>query len=208
MALYLTSDLHLGHLRALEIMPHRPWTTVDDMNEGLINNYNKVVAPMDICIFLGDVVMGKKFENVPKFLPRLNGIKILVAGNHDWLAEECKGDKFQQMTDLYLKHGMAAIYHGCIKLSEITGESVYDSKVNLCHFPPANTDDPRSNEYDQRYSHLRPIVADDEYLFHGHTHSETKLTAENILHIGVDAWDMKPVSLLEVNKILKFCPIS
>lgn len=207
MALYLTSDLHLGHLRALEIMPNRPWTTLEDMNKGLIDNYNAVVKPGDVCIFLGDVVMGKKFENVPVFLSQLHGEKYLVCGNHDFLAEECKNDKFQQMTELYLKYGMKAIFHGCVKLEEILSHSDFVAKVNLCHFPPANVNDPRANEYDQRYTHLRPTIPDDEYLLHGHTHSLNPYTAENILHIGVDSWDMKPVDLGTVMHILKYRPL-
>ena len=194
--IYLTSDLHLGHVRALEIMPHRPWTTVDEMSQGLIDNYNSVVTVNDTVIILGDIIMGKKFENVPKYLPQLNGTKILVPGNHDFLPTELKPTKLAELEELYLHNGITQIAYGCVSLDLYTSNRL-DYEVKLCHFPTSDTADDRTNEYEQRYVHLRPVIEPHQWLLHGHTHSREHMSGVNSIHIGVDAqaWDFKPVSL-------------
>lgn len=175
-------------------MPFRPWADLDSMNEGLINNFNSVVSKDDTVIMLGDIIMGKKFENVPKYLPRLNGTKILVNGNHDWLPFEQRPDKIKQFEDLYLSNGITQIVYGCARLSMLTFEPEHD-EIKICHFPTADTIDTRDNEYEQRYTSLRPKISDGEILFHGHTHSKNRITSPGIYHVGCDAWDYKPVSL-------------
>ncbi len=203
MRMFFTSDLHLGHVRALEIMPHRPWSTVDEMNEALIDRHNFLVGSEDTIVYLGDLIMGKKSENVPKFLPRLNGHKVLVCGNHDFLPSEQKPEKLKELEELYLANGIEQIVYGCTKLSMLTHDSRH-SNINLCHFPPASTVDGRESEYDQRYTHLRPTLEDGEYLLHGHTHSRMHHTAPRMLHVGVDAeeWGFMPVSLHTVCQLL------
>ena len=61
---------------------NRPFKDVDDMNEGLIRNFNEVVGPDDECYILGDFAMGKK-DQATSFAHRLNGKKYLILGNHD-----------------------------------------------------------------------------------------------------------------------------
>ena len=195
--IYFTSDLHLGHVRALEIMPNRPWPDVEAMNQGLIDNYNSVVKPEDTCIFLGDVIMGSKVINVPKYLPMLNGTKHLITGNHDYLPSEIKKEgKLEWYENLYLLNGMKTVYHGCVSLYLFTNKTT-DFQIKLCHFPPADVEDNREIEYEQRYTHLRPAIAADQWLLHGHSHSREHISSVNSIHIGVDAvaWDYKPVSM-------------
>lgn len=60
---------------------NRPWDNVDEMNEALIDNWNKTVGPSDLVYHLGDVVMNKRY--IAQVMPRLNGRKKLVKGNHD-----------------------------------------------------------------------------------------------------------------------------
>lgn len=196
MTMFLSSDLHLAHLRALEIMPHRPWDTVEAMNKGLIDNYNSVVKPTDICIFVGDLVMGSKAVNVPLYIPQLAGIKILITGNHDFLPSEIKTqEKLEWYERLYKDSGIKYIAHGCVKLSEFTCKKEHE-KIKLCHFPPSCVKD-HNEEYDLKYRKFRPVLEDDEILFHGHTHSREHISAPNIIHVGVDAeaWKFKPVAL-------------
>lgn len=203
MSWFLTSDPHLGHLRALEIMPHRPWTNVDYMSDGLIDNYNDTVKSSDTCIFLGDVIMGKKGENVPRYLPRLNGTKILVVGNHDFLPTELNAAKLKKMEDLYLENGISQIAYGCVSLGMFTLEPKHN-KIKLCHFPIVTIQD-HPDQYEQRYVELHPTIAEDEYLLHGHTHSRKHLTADRVIHVGVDAeaWNFRPVALDTLLELLQ-----
>ncbi len=78
---FFTSDTHFNHATILGYT-NRPWTTLEEMNEGLIANWNNVVRDGDLVYHLGDVVMGpRKFAG--EFLSRLNGRIFLVQGNHD-----------------------------------------------------------------------------------------------------------------------------
>jgi calcineurin-like phosphoesterase family protein len=84
--IFYTSDTHYGHARLLlEYCPGRlkHWSTVEDMNEGLIARWNDRVGPEDTVYHLGDFAMGRAEDAQPIF-ERLNGAKkILILGNHD-----------------------------------------------------------------------------------------------------------------------------
>lgn len=56
--IYLTSDTHFSHANIIEYSK-RPFANVDEMDEALVNNWNKVVTPKDIVYHLGDVIFSK-----------------------------------------------------------------------------------------------------------------------------------------------------
>lgn len=79
---FLISDTHFFHARVLEFEAEaRPFSSVEEMNETLVDNWNRVVGKRDTVWHLGDVVFGgrKNFH----ILDRLQGNKNLIMGNHD-----------------------------------------------------------------------------------------------------------------------------
>ncbi len=78
---YVISDTHFNHENVIRYS-NRPYTSVEEMNEALIANWNSVVKPEDVVICLGDFALGNK-DDIPDIVARLNGVKILVRGNHD-----------------------------------------------------------------------------------------------------------------------------
>lgn len=84
--IFLISDNHFGHANILNfkkpdhITPLRPFSTVEEMDEAMIERWNAVVKPGDDVYHLGDVVMNRKFLPI---MAKLNGTKRLVMGNHD-----------------------------------------------------------------------------------------------------------------------------
>lgn len=76
---FAIGDLHLGHQNIIEYCD-RPFTDFQDMNEKLIENWNKVVTPFDKVYVMGDVCINKKFLPL---LNEMNGKKVLIPGNHD-----------------------------------------------------------------------------------------------------------------------------
>lgn len=86
MNIFFTSDLHFGHTNVLKYC-NRPWKTVEEMNEGLIQNWNKTVRKDDVVYMLGDFCLTSRIELVDGWLGRLNGRLRILAGNHDraWL---------------------------------------------------------------------------------------------------------------------------
>jgi calcineurin-like phosphoesterase family protein len=82
---FVISDTHIGHFGVTQFLTKsgeklRPWDNIEEMDEALVANWNKVVRPKDKVIHLGDVVINRRA--LPT-LARLNGTKILVKGNHD-----------------------------------------------------------------------------------------------------------------------------
>lgn len=87
-SVFFTSDTHFGHRNIIQYT-NRPFDSVEEMDEALISNWNKVVKPDDIVYHLGDVCVGSKSAGIDKLeyckqiVSRLNGRKRLVLGNHD-----------------------------------------------------------------------------------------------------------------------------
>ena len=77
---YFISDIHAGHENCIAF-DSRPFKSVLEMNQTLINNCNKVVKNSDDLYILGDVAM--KPQIAIEFLKKLNGKKHLILGNHD-----------------------------------------------------------------------------------------------------------------------------
>lgn len=76
------SDTHFWHTRIIELS-YRPYATVEEMNEGLIDRWNATVRPSDRVFFGGDFALGGASVDVAAIFDRLNGEKHLVRGNHD-----------------------------------------------------------------------------------------------------------------------------
>lgn len=80
---WFTSDEHYGHTNILKYND-RPWDTIEEMDEGLISNFNSVVDKGDVTIHAGDFCWLNKKEDVyKKYVNRLNGTHILLIGSHD-----------------------------------------------------------------------------------------------------------------------------
>ena len=83
---FLISDTHFTHRNILTFLnaegkPIRPFSSIEEMDETMIENWNKVVKPSDKVYHLGDVTF--KFAYLQAIMPRLNGTKVLIKGNHD-----------------------------------------------------------------------------------------------------------------------------
>lgn len=82
--LFFTSDTHFGHANSI-MYCKRPWDTVEEMNEGLIENWNATVGKNDLVYHLGDVSYSGTKDKVHArdYLSRLNGQIHVLIGNHD-----------------------------------------------------------------------------------------------------------------------------
>lgn len=84
--IFFISDTHFGHANMLKFLNYdgtrmRPFDSVEELDELMIQNWNEMVKPMDKIYHLGDVFY--KSANPEQIMSRLNGDKILVRGNHD-----------------------------------------------------------------------------------------------------------------------------
>lgn len=74
----------------------RPFETVKEMDECMVDMWNQTVKPGDKIYHLGDVFMSPK-EDFQKLWPKLNGSKNLIVGNHDDIKYLSSGGFFKQV---------------------------------------------------------------------------------------------------------------
>lgn len=79
--LWFTADTHIGH-RAMSQKYRSGFSSLEEMDELLVERWNEVVAPDDVLWHLGDVSFYGSNKTI-EILGRLHGIKHLVWGNHD-----------------------------------------------------------------------------------------------------------------------------
>lgn len=82
---WVTSDHHFGHARIIELS-YRPFGSVDDMDDALVDAWNSVVRDGDLVYHLGDFCWSpyqKDADRLATLTARLNGWIVLVYGNHD-----------------------------------------------------------------------------------------------------------------------------
>lgn len=93
--IYITSDTHFSHANIIHYCD-RPFETVREMDDALIEKWNSVVTPNDTVWHLGDVFW--HHGEAHRIAPRLNGSKFLIKGNHDWNAERMQNLGFVPLT--------------------------------------------------------------------------------------------------------------
>lgn len=190
---WYTSDWHFGHRNILNYcQTFRPFTTVDEMNEGLVDVWNRQVAPDDTVWFVGDACMGVLDETL-KVIGRLNGTIVLVAGNHDAPApmhhKSKKGPEQQAFwTARYVESGFSEVHTGTL-------DTVIGGRRTLVgHFPydGDHTDDVRYAEHRPADDGVTPIV-------HGHVHDAWVYNGRQ-MNVGFDAWGR----LVHVDEVAAF----
>jgi calcineurin-like phosphoesterase family protein len=83
--IFVISDTHFSHSNILKFtgldgqLVRPEFNSVEEMDELMIENWNKTVRDNDIVYHLGDVYFNKGHTN----LSRLRGRKRLILGNHD-----------------------------------------------------------------------------------------------------------------------------
>ena len=75
---WFTSDLHFWHKNICKYC-NRPYDTVEEMNEAIVENWNKVVKDDDVIFVLGDLGFCG-YEKLAPYIARLKGKKYIVQG--------------------------------------------------------------------------------------------------------------------------------
>lgn len=109
---FFTSDTHFWHKNILKYCPNRSFSNIVDMNEGIIEAWNRKVPKGATVFHLGDFAFCS-LTKMDEILNRLNGNIHIIKGNHD---ADFPKDKFASIS--YLR--------------EIT---VGTKLLVLCHFP-------------------------------------------------------------------------
>ena len=116
---FYISDLHLFHEASIRF-DQRPFSSVEEMHEIILENWNKRITNGDTVYILGDISLRGRNEDLIAFVAKLKGKKVLVKGNHDDLSDY----RYQQL------------FHEIVDYKEI--RDAYDGtnyKLVLCHYP-------------------------------------------------------------------------
>jgi len=135
------------------------------MEEGLIDNWNSVVGPDDVVYNLGDFSLrGPKHKDwYQELLSKMNGRKILILGNHDYLKP------FQ-----YVECGFESV-HTSIILPVKGWTTQY---VLLAHDPAISVAMPKNMMM---------------FCGHLHDSFRKLIDPRKILNVGVENWDYTPL---------------
>ena len=120
---FVTSDVHLYHKSVMSFCPEtrKKWGVIDvqEMTENMIADWNEEIAENDLVLILGDISFGS-VTSTAEALSRMNGIKILIVGNHDakYLDKKLFTVWFQE-----IHHYLEIQYN--------------QKKLVMCHFPIA-----------------------------------------------------------------------
>ncbi|MCI8976492.1 MAG: phosphoesterase [Lachnospiraceae bacterium] len=114
---YYIADLHFFHGALNDKMDRRGFASVEEMNEYMIEKWNKKVRKNDDVVIIGDLSWGN-VQETNTLLQRLKGKLYLVCGNHDRFVnnKEMNPDRFK-----WIKH-----------YAELSDNR---RKVVLCHYP-------------------------------------------------------------------------
>ena len=78
MNVFFTADEHYGHGQVIAYC-QRPFASLEEMDEALIERHNALVKKKDLVYHLGDFA----FRYHAPYLNRLHGRHVLILGNHD-----------------------------------------------------------------------------------------------------------------------------
>lgn len=168
---FYTADDHFGHENILRLSK-RPFKSVEEMNEVIIDNINKVVGPDDDLYFIGDISF--KGGDPVAYLSRINGKKHLIIGNHEKsILTNPEARKFFVEIKPYLE--------------------IYDQGrwVILFHYPIAEWNGYFRGAY-HLYGHTHNNIENPSY--------EYMNSLKNCWNVGVDMTHYKPVTLDQLIK--------
>lgn len=163
MKIFVTSDTHFGHANIIKYCD-RPFASIAEMDEALIQRWNSRVTNKDVVYHLGDFAFANR-ERIFDIIDRLEFKELfIVPGNHD-----------ETLLDAW--RDVNGPFPNDVSVLEPIHNLSYQSKIFvLCHFPMAEW-----NKSHKGSIHL-----------HGHTHNGSghhkTPKIDRRYDIGVDAF--------------------
>jgi calcineurin-like phosphoesterase family protein len=185
---FFTSDWHLGHDNCIKF-DNRPFKHTDEMHEALIYKFNKQVPIDGITYFLGDIVLCNQ-ELALSVISRLNGIKILIRGNHDKGVEACYNAGF----DIVMNSASITIANTLVTMTHCPLRGLYREDTTTMK---GRTEG--ENWHGENRHPDFSIESFGQFHLHGHIHSPNKGQSQKILgrqyDVGVTANNYIPVHI-------------
>lgn len=186
---WFTSDLHLGHRLVSNL---RGFSDTDDHDRVILGNLAESLRPGDVVWVLGDISCGPRVDEdraigllADQFADA--GVTAhLISGNHDSCHPLHRRSHLRQRDYLRAFDSVQPYQRMVWRKQELW----------LCHFPRPGLD---HEDMASRHDELRLDVP---LLVHGHLHSDTPETGRGMVDVGVDAWNLRPVTQGRVQDVL------
>ena len=177
--IYFTSDWHLGEERiGINGKPnlfYRPFSSIREQNDCIMNNFYSVFKDGDILWHLGDVISGN-IENAERRLQEMkieypNSTFNLILGNYDIDKQEILHKYFDNIYEEYNYFG-------------------FDKNINVyLNHSPINCKN--------KFCPADPYNGVFSFTITGHIHGLWKVQ-HKMINVGVDVWHFRPVSMDEI----------
>lgn len=186
--IFFTSDWHIGHENSIKF-DNRPFKDLQDMHTQLVKNFNKQVPNDGITYFLGDMVTHGS-DITKSVISQLNGIKVLIVGNHDKNYQSCYNSGF----DVVLNKATIKIGQNEVTLTHCPLRGVYRE----------NTEGMKGviqieNWHGESRHNQFSVEDEGQFHLHGHIHSPNSGKSQKILgkqfDVGLPANNYRPVHI-------------
>lgn len=172
--IFFTSDTHFGSKRTLQLSK-RPFKTVEEMDNSIINNWNNIINKDDIIYHLGD------FGNYD-IVKQLNGKIILIIGNYEEKDIQNIYKRKDDFKAVMKNRGFHNVEFPIFSKWFSVQDEVYKSKyINLymVHEP----------------LHIKDqLIYDNSFNLFGHIH-EKQMVKKYGLNVGIDSHNFYPIDL-------------
>lgn len=191
---FFSSDFHLGHrlvsgIRGFRHPDGEPDTDAHDA--AVAKNWRKVVKPADTVWVHGDIAVRDPAYAL-SVIDSLPGVKHLIMGNHD-VCSSIHPNGYKHVAQ-YLEVFESVQAYARFRLR--------GRDVLMSHYPYLGGDGDDHTEI-ARYQQWR-LPNHGAWLLHGHTHmADQRFHDGNQIHIGLDAWDLTPVNIGTIDKIIR-----
>ena len=169
--IYYIGDIHFGDQRVMELVG-RPYLSVEEMNCDISSKWNLRVKTSDFVYVLGDFAFDDESAQI---IDRLQGKKILLMGNHDYVLSQKTLRKFD-------------------RVETICTIADLDRSVCLCHYPLLSFDRSIYGGY-HVFGHIHNNKNDVAFLL--------QKQLSNSFNCGADVIDFVPRTLDELISLKK-----
>lgn len=184
---FFTSDTHFGHKNILRFCK-RPWATIAEHDQALIQNWNDIVPEDAVVFHLGDFCYkGGGFPTIQHLKGLLHGQIVLIRGNHD--PDTRKTQNFQKLQQLF-----TGVYD--LLQIEVEGQRILMSHYPLLTWPHAYGQHPT-------------------WQLFGHVHLRKRITSLDAFtveqccrptqyEVGVDLNGYRPISFQNLKERIEY----
>ena len=169
--IYFSSDLHLNHNKDF-IYAERGFSSIEEMNETIIKNFNEIITPEDDLYLLGDNFLGELETGIHLFSQLLGKIH-LIWGNHDTDTRKTAMTECPNIVEIC---SYANMFH------------YHKWHFYLSHFPTVTTN----------FDDYKKPLKQRTLSLHGHTHSKEKFNNWGAYNVAVDAHNCYPASIDQI----------